>query len=209
MLFRSASYDVDNRMTQVVNAPQTMRSEYDYDAGNKRVWERRMGNGSGEWVSFFGAGGQMMGRYAVTVGGSSISLAQSQASVWFGSKLAQKVASNGAVSWPFGDRQSSVGKYLPYGEDRSGNPANDNEKYASYTRDGGTGIDYADQRWYSQGIGRFTSADPYQGSAVPSNPFSWNRYVYASWFLHGPVSEQRTRSRLHAARFGLHEWQVE
>ena len=103
-------------------------------------------------------------------------MTQSQASVWFGSKLAQKVASNGAAGWPYGDRLGSVGRYLPYGEDRPGNPANDDEKYATYTRDAGTGIDYADQRWYSQGVGRFTTADPYQASGGPGDPGSWNRY---------------------------------
>jgi RHS repeat-associated protein len=158
----TASYDVDNRMIQVVNSASTMRSEYDYDSGNKRVWERRTGNGSGEWIYFFGADGQRMGRYTLTVGASTISFSQNQASVWFAGKLAQKVDASGTKSWPFEDRLGSVGKYLPYGEDKPGasNPANDNEKFATYTRDGGSGIDYADQRWYAQGIGRFTTPDP-------------------------------------------------
>jgi hypothetical protein len=54
------------------------------------------------------------------------------------------------------DRLGSIGRYLPYGEERtgqSGNPANGNEKFATYTRDGVTGLDYADQRWYAQGQG--------------------------------------------------------
>jgi RHS repeat-associated protein len=177
----TASYDVDNRMIQVVNSASTMRSEYDYDSGNERVWERRTGNGSGEWIYFFGADGQRMGRYALTVGTSTISFTQNQASVWFAGKLAQKIDSSGTKSWPFEDRLGSVGKYLPYGADKPGasNPANDNEKFATYTRDGGSGIDYADQRWYSQGVGRFGTADPYVASAGVEDPGSWNRYGYA------------------------------
>jgi RHS repeat-associated protein len=167
-------------MIQVVNSASTMRSEYDYDSGNKRVWERRTGNGSGEWIYFFGADGQRMGRYALTVGASTISFSQNQASVWFGRKLAQKVDTSGTRSWPFADRMASVGKYLPYGEDKPGasNPANDNEKFATYTRDGGSGIDYADRRWYPSGSGRFITADPLYGSEEPARPQSWNRYSY-------------------------------
>jgi RHS repeat-associated protein len=82
---------------------------------------------------------------------------------------------------PAPDRLGSIGRYLPYGEERtgqSGNPANGNEKFAAYTRDGVTGLDYADQRWYAQGQGRFLTSDPYQASAGPGDPASWNRYAY-------------------------------
>ncbi len=57
--------------------------------------------------------------------------------------------------------------------------ANDREKYATYTRDSVTGLDYAMNRYYSSEWGRFTSPDPYGGSASPSSPQSWNRYAYA------------------------------
>jgi hypothetical protein len=33
-------------------------------------------------------------------------------------------------------------------------------------------------RYYGVGTGRFTTADPYQASAGPADPGSWNRYVY-------------------------------
>jgi len=37
--------------------------------------------------------------------------------------------------------------------------------------------DYADQRYYNAGMGRFWSPD--RGTANPGNPISWNRYAYA------------------------------
>jgi RHS repeat-associated protein len=40
------------------------------------------------------------------------------------------------------------------------------------------GLDYADQRYYVPGAGRFMTADPYRASAGPSDPGSWNRYAY-------------------------------
>jgi hypothetical protein len=39
-------------------------------------------------------------------------------------------------------------------------------------------MDYADQRYYSSGYGRFNTVDPLQSSAKPKNPASWNRYAY-------------------------------
>jgi len=36
----------------------------------------------------------------------------------------------------------------------------------------------ADQRYYASSYGRFNTADPYQASAGPSDPGSWNRYSY-------------------------------
>ena len=49
--------------------------------------------------------------------------------------------------------------------------------FASYTRDGGSGLDYAVNRWYSSGTGRFMSADPSTGVDA-GDPGSWNRYAY-------------------------------
>jgi RHS repeat-associated protein len=40
------------------------------------------------------------------------------------------------------------------------------------------GQDYADQRYYSVGWGRFYMADPYVASGGASNPASWNRMTY-------------------------------
>ena len=58
------------------------------------------------------------------------------------------------------------------------NPPNDQEKFATYTRDAATGLDYANQRYYSSVIGRFTRPDPFEGSARPEAPQSWDRYTY-------------------------------
>lgn len=46
------------------------------------------------------------------------------------------------------------------------------------TRDGFTGLDYADQRFYASSYGRFATVDPTRRSAEPLDPTSWNRYLY-------------------------------
>ena len=75
---------------------------------------------------------------------------------------------------------STNGKFYPYGEDKAGNPGNDAWKFATYFRDTVTGLDYADQRYYSNSLGRFTSADRYRASGGQVDPKSWNRYAYVN-----------------------------
>ena len=58
--------------------------------------------------------------------------------------------------------------------------ANDREKYATYTRDSVTGLDYAMNRYYSSVWGRFLSPDPSGGSVRLRNPQTWNRYAYVN-----------------------------
>jgi RHS repeat-associated protein len=56
--------------------------------------------------------------------------------------------------------------------------ANDAEKFATYYRDAKTGLDYAINRYYWSGTGRFLSPDP--GPYNPTDPGSWNRYTYGA-----------------------------
>ena len=74
--------------------------------------------------------------------------------------------------------------YYPYGEEKT-STADGREKFGTYTRDN-TATDYADQRYYAVGTGRFDTPDPTGLKAVnPARPSSWNRYLY----VHGdPVN---------------------
>jgi len=40
------------------------------------------------------------------------------------------------------------------------------------------GLDYANNRYYSNAYGRFMTPDPYEASGGPAAPQSWNRYAY-------------------------------
>src|SRR5579864_5555547 len=100
-------------------------------------------------------------------------------SVYFGSKL---LISDGVTV--ITDRLGSVRansnnetfSYFPYGEERT--PTADYRvKFGTYFRDGNW--DYADQRYYYAGSGRFNTPDPI-GSTNPADPISWNRYAYVS-----------------------------
>ena len=75
-------------------------------------------------------------------------------------------------------RTFSAQSFYPYGEDRGTVEPNDSLKFATYTRDAATGLDYADQRYYASNFGRFMSSDRYAASTGPGDPSSWNRYSY-------------------------------
>jgi len=69
--------------------------------------------------------------------------------------------------------------YFPYGEERTVT-SDDTEKFGTYFSDA-AGQDYAEQRYYNNGTGRFWSVDPGGiGSADPSTPTSLNRYAYTN-----------------------------
>jgi RHS repeat-associated protein len=92
---------------------------------------------------------------------------------YFGGKLIKN-----ATGYVGQDRLGSIGKFFPYGQERPSTTTNGKEKFATYFRDSETGLDYAQNRYHSVGDGRFLSPDPYQPSAGPSDPGSWNRYAY-------------------------------
>ena len=55
----SMTYDVSNRLTRAENNGATRRGEYDYNPGNKRIWEKRSVNSVvvGEWATSLGSRG--------------------------------------------------------------------------------------------------------------------------------------------------------
>jgi RHS repeat-associated protein len=81
--------------------------------------------------------------------------------------------------------------YLPFGEELTAT-GNDAIKFATYTRDGSTGLDYADQRYYTSQFGRFMSADRFKRSAKVNDSGSWNKYSYV---LNDPIRHTDRRGR--------------
>ena len=165
------SYDLQNRMIQAsVSGAGTVI--YGYDTTNHRTYKAGYSNGtySSEEFYFYRVEGHKYGTWKINAS-SGVLLQASVTKQWFGGRLVSPE-----------DRLGSKGKYFAFGEERTNvtpaNPPNDQEKFATYTRDSATGLDYANQRYYSSIVGRFTRPDPYGGSASFGNPQSWNRYSY-------------------------------
>jgi RHS repeat-associated protein len=81
--------------------------------------------------------------------------------------------------------------YMPFGEELSagvggrttamGFPGSSDglrQRFTAKERDVETGLDYFGARYFANGQGRFSSADPLLGSGRPNLPQSWNRYSY-------------------------------
>jgi len=160
-------YDGENRLVASVG------DNYAYGVGNLRVWKSKP-DGTEE-LHIYGASGERLGTYPIW----PLTQPNGQPNGKF------YVAAGTAVAYFAGrvvgtrDRMESNGTYYPYGEDY-GTPVQNSENFATYYRDGTTGLDYAKNRYYSSILGRFMTPDPYRASGGAGDPGSWNRYAYAS-----------------------------
>jgi RHS repeat-associated protein len=158
----SMVYDAANRVARIAGSQS---AAYGYDSDNRRIYSR---NASGsETIYFYGADGRKLAAYTYTIimtgGYPEIELTQRSQNVYFLGKLIY--AEGNTVTT---DRLGSVRSggpgglgyqaQYPYGAEYTVT-ANDREKYATYTRDSVTGLDYAMNRYYSSQWGRFLSPD--------------------------------------------------
>jgi RHS repeat-associated protein len=184
-------YDEANRIVSA--AEYSGGTEYyAYAPDGKRMFRQEADGMTQEWT-FWGARGEKLGTFAMVynqyVGNSAHpyqpvlnpTLSFAGRTIWDGGKplVQDRIGTNratGARYYPFGDEITST--------------ANDAVKFGTYHRDGFTGLDYADQRYYASTYGRFNTADPYRGSAKLKIASSWNRYAYV---LGDPVNHTDKR----------------
>ena len=130
----SLVYDVENRLKQAGT------DQYAYGFRNERVWK----SGTGE-IYFYGVYGEKLGSYQMYPSQSSFIITTLSTNLYFGGKL---IRSNGqtVVTDRLGSvRANEAGerfKYYPYGEEFQ-TTAQNREKFGTYYRDDGTGLDYA------------------------------------------------------------------
>ncbi|MBY0375183.1 MAG: RHS repeat-associated core domain-containing protein, partial [Bryobacteraceae bacterium] len=165
------TYDVENRLGGHV-----------YGLRNERISV----NGSGVLV-FYAPDGRRLGEYQTAVTWDGLLgrwrigfWVGTNTYMWFGGKM---IRAKGDTMMT--DRLGSVRvrgaeklDYYPWGEEKPGATVDGREKFGTYFRDSGTGLDYAVNRYYTNGHGRFLSADPSPASGGTAVPASWNRYAY-------------------------------
>ena len=155
------SYDAENRLLD--NGVE----QFGYGQGNQRVWKR---NGNTAQVFITDPNGQLLTVLSFNINWGSLDYDRAQ---YTGAGPREYFAGRLMGT----DRLGGKAKTYPYGEEKS--PATGaNPKFATYDRDP-SGLDYAQNRYYSSTWGRFVTADPYQASGGAANPGSWNRYAYA------------------------------
>jgi RHS repeat-associated protein len=189
-LTSTLTYDIENR----TGSSNTTYPGLYYDLENQPL-DR---TGGGQW-NLYGLHGERLATYTYSPGnqldhpnpcaGYCYYLrhgypTQTSRNIYFGGRLIQSNNKTVVLDRLGSVRANEAGEtfeYFPYGEE-IGTTANDREKFATYTRESSTGLDYADQRYYSSVYGTFTSSDPLHSSATspanPMNPGSWNRYNY-------------------------------
>src|SRR5208283_4784398 len=186
------SYDVENRMASATqnSTPQVL---YAYDASNRRVWKGAVNNSgviTAQEMYYYGADGKKLGTYVAQFGSPGqwvatdlqVHFGGRRVAHWAGSVINSQVI---LVSTTL-DRVGSVRNagsngtgsgFYPYGEDKGTAAPNDQTKFATYTRDSATGLDYAMNRYYSNSLGRFMTPDP-MGHATLGDPQTWNQFAY-------------------------------
>jgi RHS repeat-associated protein len=168
-------YDPDNRLTKWTKQGQVEQYQY-HPSG----W--RLSKGSEKYL--YGPGGQLLESYRAWNDMTDY--------VYFGGRLLYTLSAGQAVTRIYSDRLGSTRatdtiepfgggwttrNYYPFGEEVTAPQGGDQYKFASTYRDSATGLDYAVNRYYASGMGRFLTVDP-KGSARGRSPGTWNRYTY-------------------------------
>jgi RHS repeat-associated protein len=170
----AVAYDAENRIASAAGV------QYAYDSRNKRIWRGTLSNGVlAQQVYVYGVDGQKIGTYTFTLGqyGQTNTPEMTNSTVllatFFGRKRIGTFDRLGSAKY---NQNNAAQSFYPYGEDRGTVEPNDSLKFATYTRDAATGLDYADQRYYASNFGRFMSPDHRGGHG--GSPKSLNRYTY-------------------------------
>lgn len=160
---------------------------YSYDPKGKRVFAETVRGGAADTtceIYFYGITGEKLGAYTCWYndhypGDQLFYYSAKSLNVSFGGKpmrLSGKHVVNDRLGSVRANSSGETFKYYPYGEERTPT-ADGREKFGTYFRDP-DGVDYADQRYYAVGSGRFMTPDPYISSGGLGDPESWNRYSY-------------------------------
>ena len=180
------SYDEENRMAQAVNSSNATETDI-YNPSGQLVY--RLGGSVGgnppAEVYIYGPQGQRL-RFGLTLpswsDNNKVIFTYEEQELYFAGKLleADDRIGTSAVTPPTYYDGYLVGittsGTFPYGELRQAPILGD--RYATYLLDTTTNLNYAQHRWYSSQVARFTTVDP-SGSANLGSPQSWNQYAYA------------------------------
>ena len=167
------SYDILNRLSA------TGTSSYTYSPGtNKRMAVYSSSGTSAQAVfHIYDPNGRKIGEYTYTAT-APWSRAQFQPGlskdIWYlGSKRVDMSEDQVGSNW-------DQTQYYPWGQVQAGQQPSETQGFGTYVLDGGSGLYYADQRYYNQSWGRFLTADPTQANVDLTNPISWNHFAYAN-----------------------------
>jgi len=177
-------WDVENHLVSQNLDGQAVT--WGYDPSGKRVMKYQVVNGQPNWTFWmYDIGGREILQVACTNG----SCTTAGAKIYFGGRMIAATDPSGRLLAST-DRLGSVRavntngtwtepSFFPYGEEKTPVASDGVVKFATYTRDSTlSNQDYADQRYYSNLLGRFYSPDRGAPSNARTIPANWNRYAY-------------------------------
>jgi RHS repeat-associated protein len=170
------TYDAENRQISAYDSASQVSETYSYDGAGQRVQKGVSGGASTVYV--YDAFGRLAAEYS---SGSNSAPCTTCYLTWdqLGSTRLVTDQNANVVSWhdylPFGEeiQANTVGRNGTWGSN-----ADATQKFTGQYRDGETNDDYFGARYYRAALGRFTSPDPGNAGADPTNPQSWNGYSY-------------------------------
>lgn len=170
-------YDAENHQKEFFatgNATGTPDATYFYDGEGRRI---RKVSSTETTVFVYNATGQLVAEYSTQTAQTP------QISYLTTDHLGSPriiTNENGTVK----DRKD----YSAFGEESTSAQRSSNSEYSAadqlrktytgYEKDGESGLEFAQARYYNAGHGRFTSVDPLTASASIRNPQTFNRYSY-------------------------------
>lgn len=172
----SLVYDAENRQVSETNTIGNPAAQYLYDGSGHRVQKTA---GAISTIYVYDALDRLAAEYTTDASASPCQTCYLTADHLGSTRM---VTGENAHVVSFHD-------YLPFGEEVSGNsvgrgslfgPGTDqiDEKFTGQKHDQETGLDFFQARYYSAALGRFTSPDPANIGADPSDPQTWNGYAY-------------------------------
>ena len=157
-----ALYDVENRVSGVGTYGNN-EVTYAYDAQNRRIFswtgkydQSGQGNPDVYQVFLYSPTGQKLGTYQFNVYNYSVG---NQIYYSTCSTLMTSDQYFGSRRLAVMDELGSAGTYYPWGEAKGSTNPQDTWSFATYWRDSASGLDYANNRYYSNAYGRFMTPD--------------------------------------------------
>ncbi len=198
----SYTYDAENR---VVSVDSGSTASYSYDHQNRRV-KKTVGSTTTHYVwqdeqviaEHNGSTGAMLNEY-IYAKGRMIAREGGSGRVFF---LYDRLSARATITDGQGNIQGRQ-SHLPFGEELNATGTTDKHRFTSYERDSETGTDYAVNRQYAQGVGKFMRVDPIldegfkarrsigcaEGGTIKgylTNPQSFHRFSYV---LSNPINK--------------------
>ena len=166
------SYDILNRLSK------TGSYSYAYSPGDNKRMAVYSSSGSNATASFniYDLNGRKMGVYVYTATAPWSEPAQvsfAKDIPYLGGKRIDVSEDQVGSNW-------DQTQYYPWGQVQAGQQPTETQGFGTYVLDGGSGLYYADQRFYNQNWGRLLTPDPSNANVDVGNSGSWNRYAYTN-----------------------------